>query len=173
MTSKKDRSWWSRFLRYWLDPIYYYLNLKAPPENLDGISDSGFAKRKPSLSRIMLLGGFIHAISTMTYITIYMFGPLAIGQLRPAVSIAYLAFSALCYSLIFGYRGYRLWLEHKGGGLDTALNTEAANRAAVEKVEADFVAKMLEYADKMDTKVPENITASVITGDKVVSSEDG
>ena len=120
------KSLWHRFLGYWLDPIFYYLNL--------------YENGKPSLSRLMLVGGFVHAMITLSYIGIRMFNPTIAGQIRPAVSTGYLLFAGLAYSLIFGYRGFKLWLDSKGGGLDTAMNTEVSNRANVEKVEAGIIA---------------------------------
>jgi|SRR6185295_10074809 len=126
----KKRSWFSRVLRYWLKPIYYFLNLYEP-------------KGQPSLSRIMLLGGFIHALVTLSIITFKVFNSVPEGQFRPAVSVAYIFLSALVYSLIFGYRGYRTWLDSKGTGLADSLTAEVNKLPDVMKVEGDYAIRLM------------------------------
>lgn len=95
----EGRSGLSKFLRYFLDPIFYYLNLY----------DHG----KPSLSRIMLLGAFIHGLCTLTFVTIHELSAVPQGEVHASIGTVYLLFAGLVYSITFGYRGFHMYVDSK------------------------------------------------------------
>lgn len=96
---QESRSGLSKLLRYFLDPVFYYLNLY----------DHG----KPSLSRIMLLGAFIHGLCTLTFVTVHELAPIQQGQAHASISTIYLLFAGLVYSITFGYRGFHMYVDSK------------------------------------------------------------
>lgn len=123
----QPKTYFRRFIGYFLDPLYHYLNLYQ-----DGA---------PSMSRVMLVGGFAHALVTLSYITFRMFEILPTENIRPKLSIAYLTFAALVYSLIFGYRGFHAWLNTKK--LNDQLIAEVNGLPEVLKVEGDTVVRLM------------------------------
>ena len=125
---KEKRTLWSKFIRYWTNPLLYTLNL--------------YEKGKPSLSRLMLLGGFIHGLATLTFVTVHELLPVPIGETRPEIRSVYLMFAALVYSIIFGYRGFHMWMGAKfTGDLGTTAIEEAKARPSEILAEAELVAK--------------------------------
>lgn len=121
----EHRTLWSRFIRYWIGPIFYHLNL--------------YDKGKPSLTRMMLLGGFVHGLFTLTTVTIRELQTVPIGQVRPTIGATYLAFAALVYSLIFGYRGFHMWMDSKNiGRIADGVVEEETQKPAVIQAEAQL-----------------------------------
>lgn len=116
------RGVWSRLLRYWLEPIYYWLDLR----DRFGRPDHG-----KIFSTVAFLFGLVG---------LAIFSPVVMEMCRKAVPgcgmvlAAFLAMMALVFAMAFGLAGYRVWAKNKGGGteeaLTTAINAEIAARRA-------------------------------------------
>ncbi len=107
----EQRTLWGRLCRYWLDPVYYYLDL------LD-------VKRRPSHSKVTWTVAFAFKI------VLDVWSWLAVFRLRwldptPTVLAFLLSSTTLTVAAAGGLDGFKAWLKTKGGGTVDAFRDVA------------------------------------------------
>lgn len=97
----EQRTYFGRFCRYFLGPLYYWLDL------LDD-------KRRPSHSKVTWTVAFGFGLGTL----VFMIRAIFVDHDTPtnAELGIILAYSALVFALAGGLNGYKSWLNAKGGG---------------------------------------------------------
>lgn len=101
------RTLWSQLCRYWLPPIYYFLDLN---------DRTGRPNHGKVLSTVAFFLGCVGIVAAGT-------GVLREDSIKGHASeLAWiLAYSALVFSLPFGLSGFKVWASTKGGGTTEAL----------------------------------------------------
>ena len=107
----EQRTWWGRFWRYWLAPVFYWLDL------LDG-------QRRPSHSKVTWTAAFAVGLVLLVFMVHVILADH--DTPTPTELTLILSYSALVFSLAGGLDGFKTWAKTRGGGTVDALEQTAA-----------------------------------------------
>lgn len=134
----EKRTWFGRLLRTFLEPIYYWLDLKSAGH--DGVA-------RPSYIKVAGLTSFVLGSVLLVRLWSHYFYEAEVGHDHPGQGeLAFLlAFSFLVFLLPYGLKGLQVWAATRGGGTVDVMR-EAAIReperlraqAELEKTRADI-----------------------------------
>lgn len=139
----EKRGYFGLFLRYFLEPLYYWLDLKS-------IGHDGIAR--PSYIKISGLTSFLLGSLLLVRLWLHYFHEAEAGKewAHPGQGeLAFLlSFSFMVFLLPYGLKGLQVWADTRGGGTVDVMR-EAAIRepdrlraqAELEKVRADIEAR--------------------------------
>lgn len=131
----EKRTWFGRLLRLFLEPIYYWLNLKGP----DG---------RPSYSKVMGTISFVFGMGLLFRLWSHYFAEAeTVGHAHPGMGELgfLLGFSSLVFGLPYGLKWLTTWSATQGMAAQATLHMASQHEAAridaqanLEKVRADI-----------------------------------
>lgn len=126
------RGIWSRTLRYWLEPVYYWWDLRD-------------YRGRPDHGKILSSVAFFFGLTGLAY-----FGPIVAQMCRTAQAGCatalgfFLAYSVLVFAMAFGLAGFRAYVKYRGGGTAEGFTQIATTEA---KLAAEIVERRKQGGD--------------------------
>ena len=136
------RSWFGRLLRVFLEPVYFWLDLRG-------------RDRRPSHTKIFGSVSFALGIGLLFRLWAHFFSeaeavlPSGIRAPHPAGELGFLlAFSFLVFALPYGLRGLNLWAMTRGGGTADVLRKAAEREPDRIRAQAELERSVAAIAER-------------------------